>query len=445
MTDNLYRASVRSLISKVFLTEDELRAFVIDWFPEHTKLLANAMSYMAILNVLLEYIDSKLIASRIQSKYPALYNKHCHVLSPNAQTVIVASATQSGEIRTPVPPARSAYDPTWYASRPSEESMALEALDFPGAAVALLAPEAFGKTWLLQHILRAVKTRGRIVNLNLRVFGTAEIMSSYSRFLREFARQILVDATDLTSEQAALEVEDAWRYADNPIDNLNTLMENRVLPRFSGGAWLILALDGVDAMGKHPYLEEFFTLLRGWMEDAARPPWAALRLLLTLATAPRLLVSNIHQSPFNIATMIELYDLEHAQIARLSELYGLHWSSAEIDTLTDLVGGHPYLLRLLMHEAKRTGKDVVSLASGQSSAMNEYLLHCKRRLSAAPALHDAFMKILANSNAALSFDIFDRLRHAGFLIRDASSLAYAPRYKIYQRLLDSHGEYLTKP
>lgn len=429
------RASLRLIIGKIAPCDTDLRVLCIDYLPALMGSIGTGMSYDAILNVVLQRTDPCELADALEQCFAERFARHRHLLHEEGATATAASTSGETTLKKySVPPPRSAYDPSWYASRPEEEQRALEALNFPGAAVAFLAPEAFGKTWLLNHIMNRIQGCGRIVNLNLRAFGTSEIMASYSRFLREFARQILIEATCEPPDVAALAVEEAWRYADNPIDNLNSLMERRVLPRFRPGEWLILALDGVDAMGRHPYLEDFFTLLRGWMEDAARAPWSVLRLMLTLAMAPRLLVSNIHQSPFNVATSIELGDLSPEQIEKLAEMYGLSWTTRDLSVLTDLVGGHPYLLRLVMHEARRTGKGVTELTSPQSRVLSDHLLHCARWFSASPSLRDAFVQVLSNPHVALPFDVADRLRHAGFLVSDDPTHGYRPRYALYRRL-----------
>lgn len=436
------RASVRAVLGKAAACDADLRALCIDYLPELVPALGSGMSYEAIVNVLLERVAAEDLLSAIKQCFPERFTQNQHIIQyvDLASVPPVSGSGEEGNAERPtVPPPRSAYDPAWYAARPAEEQLALEALHFPGAAVTLLAPEAFGKTWLLNHIIRRVETRGRIVNLNLRAFGTSEIMSSYSRFLRELARQLLIESTGETAEAVSLAVDEAWRYADNPIDNLNSLMERRVLPRFSRGEWLILALDGIDAMGRHPYLEDFFTLLRGWMEDAARPPWSALRLMLTLSMAPRLLVSNIHQSPFNVATNIELSDLEPLQVQRLAEMYRLRWTAEQLKALTDLVGGHPYLLRLVMHEARRTGKSVEELTASPCKVLGDYLLHCARWLSSSPGLRDAFVQVLANPRASLSFDVADRLCQAGYLLWDERTHEYRPRYNLYRRMFQTTG------
>ncbi len=431
------RASLRALLFKVAVTDIELRTLCIDYLPDMLRHFSSGMNYEAMINSLLEHVQPAALLSSLekcQSLAPAVA-EHRQVLVFEPIEQQSCRSSDSWPSRRLLPPPRSAYDPAWYVHRSEEEGQALEALEYPGAAVALIAPEAFGKTWLLQHLLGAVQQRGRVVNLNLRAFGHTEIMKSYSRFLRELARQILVDACGARPDQAAATVDEAWRYADNPIDNLNTLMKRQILAGFTDGRWLILALDGVDALGKHPYVEDFFTLLRGWMDSAGRSPWSALRLVLTLATAPRLLISGVHQSPFNVATQLRLADLEDGQVAQLAELHGLGWDAKERQALMELVGGHPYLVRMALYEGRRHGRPVAELVAPQSRVFVEYLAQKERELRATPSLWEAFTRALGDGRVAMDFDCFDRLRHAGFLIQDELSGEYRPRYALLRRLL----------
>ena len=46
-----------------------------------------------------------------------------------------------------------------------------------------------------------------------------------------------------------------------------------------------------------------------------------------------------------------LSDLDAGQVEELARRYGLPWGAQEIEGVMRLVGGHPYLARLLMHRA----------------------------------------------------------------------------------------------
>ena len=108
-------------------------------------------------------------------------------------------------------------------------SMRWSSLDL---VVAVVAPELFGKTWLVQRLLTFARAAGPVVNLNLRALRRCRHDGQLFLFLQELARQVLLDTINVSSERAAEMIEDAWRYSRNPIDNLNRLMESAVLPCF---------------------------------------------------------------------------------------------------------------------------------------------------------------------------------------------------------------------
>lgn len=442
---NPTRSSLRLLLQQLMPTDTDLRSLCIDHLPELLPKFSTSMSYDALLNIVLEQVPSSLLL-RVLAQSPLCartFALHQHVLqfAPHEGSAVVATKVpDSGPPgRRVLPPPRSAFDATWYVPRSQEEEQALDALEYPGAAVVLMGAEAFGKTWLLERILSLVQGRGRVVNLNLRAFGHADIMASYSRFLREFARQILVDACGVPPDQAASLLDEAWRYSDNPIDNLNSTMKRHVLGSFTEGRWLIIALDGIEALSRHPYLEDFFTLLRNWMENAGRPLWSSLRLLLSLAMPPRLLITNVHQSPFNIATYVYLDDLSPDQVTDLARLYALAWSPAERQQVMELIGGHPYLLRLAMNDAVRHGHSVAEITAPQSRVFADFLGHSERFLRANPPLREAMLRALADARATIDFESFDRLQHAGLLLRDEPCGLLRPRCALYRRLLRHAG------
>ena len=430
------RASFRLFLVKVLPSDTDLRSLCIDYMPHLLGLFGAGMSFDAMLNAVLERVEpSELLGLLQTTQFADRVAKYKHLLVPQTPPDEPRPLPPDSGRRS-LPPPRSAYDSTFYVARRDEETQAFDALEFPGAAVVLMGAERFGKTWLLSQILSQMEERGRVVNLDLRAFGHADIMASYSRFLRELARQMLVNACGMSAEKAAALLDEAWRYSDNPIDNLNSTMKKEVLSQFRDGRMLIIALDGVDALSGFPYLEDFFTLLRTWMDNAGRPQWSALRLLLSLAMPPRLLIQNVHQSPFNIATYVYLSDLDDAQVGQLAALHGLTWDGTDRQALMALVGGHPYLLRLAMYAAKRHGYSVSELvsASGKARVFADYLEHCERFLHANPALHDSMRRILSDPKAPLDFECLDRLRHAGFLVQDDATGAYRLRYALFQRL-----------
>lgn len=425
---------LRLILTRAAVDDIGLRRLCVDYFPFLLKHLSSSMSTESILNTMLERLDPIELYQAAQK----CFGEEGTLLP--LERVSQYSAKNLGPdeatLRRLVPPPRCAYDPNWYVARPEEEARVLEALEFSGAAVSITAPEGLGKTWMLEHMIQQLGARGRLVSLNMRAFGHVELLQCYSRFLGEIARQCLVQACGWRPERADESVIDSWRATQNPVDAFCSVLEEHVLPSMQGGRqWLLLSLDGMELLHRHPCLEEFFTLLRGLMEEAARPPWSALRLMMALSIPPRLLVKNIDQSPFNVATKIELPDFEVHQVRELVARHGLEWSDAELEEVMQLVGGHPLLLRHLLYVASRSGRAVRALLGEQSTLFAEHLQRWARWLEAAPGLYEALSLVADGGGRAVDFQSFDRLLHAGLITQNVSTREIRLRYAIYRALI----------
>lgn len=183
------RASLRALIRQVAIGDTDLRMLCIDHLPELTAYFGNHMSYSTMLNTVIERIEPGRLLGALErcagfAAGMAAY-KHLLVYEPSlpavaaesssvaAQTGYVGAAAQ-GRVERPwkgPPPPKSAYDRSWYLQRTDEQARAHAALAAPGAPVVLQAPELFGKTWLLMHLLAELQTDGPTVCINLRTLG----------------------------------------------------------------------------------------------------------------------------------------------------------------------------------------------------------------------------------------------------------------------------------
>lgn len=334
--------------------------------------------------------------------------------------------------RTPQPP-QAAYDPAWYIAREEEEQKALGYLDFPGQPVVLWAPELFGKTWLLRHLIQRVQKQdqqNQVVAINLDLFDKSSWHQpqGLDPFLRELALHVA-----LSLGESAEDVHREWT-TSSPTANLDRVMRKRILPRVTRSQGrLLLAIDRADAVLGSPIQNTFFGILRGWAES--EDAWSCLRLVLSISTTPALLVSSQHQSPFNLTDAVELKDLRDAQILSLCRLYQLKWGKDELSMLRHWVGGHPYLVRLAMYTAVRQGVSLEQLFEGDhpaSGVFEGFLNRIGERLRRHPERFEALQRVLADPRTDLGASELPLLR-AGLLYRDDQD-RHLPRYELYRRL-----------
>jgi hypothetical protein len=332
--------------------------------------------------------------------------------------------------RPPLQDPGGPYDPYWYIPPKDAAELALSRLLQPGQPVAIWGPELFGKTWLLKHTLRGFRKdspENHIVQINLGLIGD-EGMSSLSSFLRELATHV---AESLG--QGPEVVDEAERRPATPLRKFDWLFRERFLPAVKGA--LVLAIDQADELVERPFCDNFLGLLRVWSDDAESAPWSRLRLLLSMSTTPAMMTSSPHQSPVaNVASQVQLADLSAAQVKGLADKHGLSaWKEREIEELMGLVGGHPFLVRLVMVNASRDNRAGLSaLLDEKSPIFDSFLDRMRWRMSRNPALLNSFREIISNPSRSADPDGFLRLRQAG-IVRRVDGI-YRIRYPLYERL-----------
>ncbi len=326
-----------------------------------------------------------------------------------------------------IQPPGAPYNQSWHIARAEEERTALNYLDQPGAPVVLWGPEKFGKTWSAQFLTHCVMQQDggncRVIAINLDTFDH-ESRADYPNFIRELAFQI-VGAIGGPEDW----VPTLWRSHGSVNQKLGRLMRENVLPLVS--TRVVMALDRVDAVWGLVFKDDFFGMLRAWAQDSRLEK---LRFILGISTTPRRLIDRPTQSPFNLTPPIVLGDFNLAQIQALATLYELDWSEADFHALTDLVGGHPYLVRHAMHRANMSGGiGIDELFDDGASLFDDFLQRYARRLHNAPELLDGMRRLHRETLSQLDPEISTRLEAAGLAVEEEVGF-YRLRYRLYERL-----------
>jgi hypothetical protein len=207
-----------------------------------------------------------------------------------------------------------------------------------GETLLIRAPRQWGKSSLAVRYRDACRDNGKAWSyIDLQLFPD-DRLTTYPAFLAEIARRVLDDlGLDPLPEEAPA------------LTDLTRFMEREVFPQLSSG--LVLVFDEADRIIGQSYKRNFFAMLRGWHNRrAVRPdPWERCDLAVVIATEPWLLIDDPNESPFNVATPLELMPLSASQVAELGARQGILLDHVDVEQLWVLLHGQPYLTRMAFH------------------------------------------------------------------------------------------------
>jgi 3',5'-cyclic AMP phosphodiesterase CpdA len=335
----------------------------------------------------------------------------------------------------------AAYHPSWYIAREDTERECLSYLCQQGKPTVLWGPQMFGKTWCLSHVVHAFQEshdgEATVIRVDMRSLPWSTI-ENLDGLLR-----MLADRVGRQCNLSSAVIRDVWTSPDDSMGKLSALFEDQVLVGTKGPT--LLALDGADAVWGKRFQDDFFALLRGWCEDGAGHgisgfnPWHSFRLLLTVSTRPVLLTSDLRFSVFaGLTEPVRLEAFTLKQVWSICKLYQLHVTEQEIDTLYQLAGGHPYLVRLAIHRAvmdRCTLATVLEHSAGIRSPFRLHLDEIRRRLRAVPELHVALQEVARESVSPEHRSLYERLASAGLAVESETD-HFRLRCPLYRQLVD---------
>ncbi|MEA5508135.1 AAA-like domain-containing protein [Crocosphaera sp. UHCC 0190] len=237
----------------------------------------------------------------------------------------------------------------FYVERSPVESDCYKAILQPGALIRLKAARRMGKSSLLAKIVNYGINNGcSSVSLSLQL-ADKNLFQDLDKFLKWFCANISL------SLHIPNKIADYWDDLFGSKISCKIYFEQYILANLKTP--LVLALDDVDRLFQYPDLaDDFFALLRAWHEEGKnRDIWKKLRLVVAHSSEVYIPL-NVNHSPFNVGIPIELPMLTPQQVQDLAKRYELSWSLQQVNKLMDLVGGHPYLIRLALYYVWR--KDV---------------------------------------------------------------------------------------
>jgi AAA-like domain len=300
---------------------------------------------------------------------------------------------------TPVP-----LDSVLYIPRPPIETLAYKEIVKPGALIRIKASKNMGKTSLVMRIAAQAQARGyRTVRLNL-LQADDSVLSNLERLLRWFCANVTL--------QLGLEslLNDYWDADLGFKVSCTTYLQGYILAQLDSP--LVITLDEVNRLFKYPDVaQEFLPLLRFWHEEANNIAiWQKLRLIVTHSTEIYISL-NINQSPFNVGLSLTLKEFNSSQIDELAQKYGLDQDKfqiqpEQIQSLADIVGGHPYLVNLAFCSLVTQNNDLNQIIQEAATDTGIYRDHLRSHLVTLgeyPELAHAFKQVI-NSEQAVTLN-----------------------------------------
>ncbi|NEQ40459.1 MAG: helix-turn-helix domain-containing protein [Okeania sp. SIO3I5] len=280
---------------------------------------------------------------------------------------------------------------TIYIKRPPIESICDETILQPGSLIRIQAPKKMGKTWLINRVLEQAKRYDyQTASIDLLAADTADFQD-LDKFLWWFCSGV---SRELNVPKEILD--EYWDEKDSSKVNCQIYFEEYLLSKVPEA--LVLCIDKIDLIFPYPIAQDFLGLLRSWYEKAKRKNlWKKLRLVVVHPIEVYIPLDT-NQSPFNVGMLIELPEFNLEQVSRLTETYELKLQAEEVKQLTDVVGGHPFLLdqalSYLINHQDLTLSELLEKAPTNAGIYRSHLQELLSILEANPELKAAFKKVV---------------------------------------------------
>jgi transcriptional regulator with XRE-family HTH domain len=319
----------------------------------------------------------------------------------------------------------------FYIERLPQELYGRQEIAKPHAMIRLKSPRQMGKTSLMMRLLHQAEQQGdRVVYLSLEQV-TEQAWSSSDQLMHWFCASVCLKA------QHKFQQADYASLTEMVGSTLATqeYFESYLLPDLATA--LTISLDAVDRLFEYPHLyNNFFSLLRSLHESGKHNEILSKLRLIVSHAAEVYVPLDINRSPFNVGISVEMSEFSSDQVALLAAKHQLNWTQPEITSLMNIIGGHPFLIRLAMFEVA-SGKNSVSdlLASATSREGIFYLRHLAKIeniFNHQPDLLAAMVGVLSNGDSsALSQRVKAQMEGLGLVQVKGDSIVL--RFELYRQ------------
>jgi hypothetical protein len=151
-----------------------------------------------------------------------------------------------------------------------------------------------------------------------------------------------------------------------------------------------------------------------------------------------LLIADPNQSPFNVVEPLRLPPFNEGDLTRLNNVYGKPLDAPALNEMLELLGGQPYLSRMVFFHLVTEGgvsfPELVKSASNNGGLFGEHLRARLSEIARYPELTDAYCRLLRR-DIQPSPEVGHRLEALGLARRSAGE-KLAPACLLYARYFD---------
>lgn len=233
-------------------------------------------------------------------------------------------------------------DSKFYIQRLPCENLGYAEIQKSGSLLRLKAPRKMGKSSFILRLLNYAESLGyQTVSIDFLQADSA-IFENSNKFLKwlciNIARQLKIEP----------QLSDYWDDDIGSKVSSTVYLESHIFPQLNSS--IVLAFNELNRVFEYQNIsQDFLPLIRFWYEQGRQTQlWQKVHFILVQSTEVYVSL-NIHQSPFNIGLAIELPVFTLEQVKDLAQRYQLNLTDNHIKKLSNLVGGHPYLVHLALY------------------------------------------------------------------------------------------------
>ena len=319
-----------------------------------------------------------------------------------------------------------------YVKRPPLEENCLKVLQQEQSLLRIRAPHNSGKTrlvnWLVHH-LKQDNYQPVIIDCEEE---KATIALSCEDLLLSICRTI---TQELKINESLLDK--FWSRPGTPAHKTRRYLEEYVLQPSANP--LVFVFEKFDTILETETIgNEICGILRSWHERRS-PPWRKLRLIIIHSTE---FYSNydFYASPLiGVGYVASLSDFNAEQVLSFAQVNGINWTLSDVHKVMNLVGGNPYLIKLILvklQEGNSLEKVLDDALQGREPFQSHFFL-LMRYLKSNANLRNTFRQILqkkALTPAQMKGESVQFLERLGLIDKNYDTLEV--RCNLYQVYFD---------